>query len=84
MNLEEFDQIIWLIVEEAINKNCKNDSRQLTFEKLKARFHSFIRSLSRSEESNDVNKILKKVLEKINTYQPQEGQISDNIMKEEI
>ena len=49
MNIEEYDQLIWLIVEEAISKNSNSSSKELNFNRLKSRFHDFMRHLEREE-----------------------------------
>ena len=41
MNLEKYDDLMWLIVQEAINKNTKLNSKQFSFNFIKARFMVF-------------------------------------------
>ena len=82
MNLEEFDKIIWAIIEESISKNLSQRFEELSFGNIKERLRKYLFQLKKDEENKLVKTVIEKVLEKLNNLQDESERMNSEIKKE--
>lgn len=82
MKLEEYDQLIWIIIEEAFSKNCSHKSEIQSFSSIKARFLRLLRKAKSEEENSEVKVVIDKVLAKLNELESYEGKEASPMKQE--
>lgn len=68
IDLTSYDEVIWLVVEEAFNKNCNSSTEALQFNAIRDGFRAILVQAKKEEKNNDVKAIITKVMTRLSEY----------------